>query len=310
MNDFISAALDCFGIESRRTVKEKGSYICHTPAGLVKLAKTYESPEAIRLAHTVKEHAAVKGFVYTDRYILGPEGLPYAQLGVDRYVASRISHGRELDLASPREVLDTVSQIARFHANARGLEAECPAAVSCEGTFTRGRDAVRQAVKHVNRQKQRSDFDILFIKNAPVFEERIDRALVQLAASPYLDMYAQALRGNHVTHNALKEEYILIADGTPFFTHFTAVNKNIQLYDLASFIRRYTAKNKKDSLPLPRLLEAYNKNSPLPDGSEAVIRAMLFYPAPFVRIVEQCYAKKRSWIPAGLLNRLEEILED
>ncbi|MCL2499068.1 MAG: hypothetical protein FWE90_01900 [Defluviitaleaceae bacterium] len=310
MNDLITAALACFGIESRNTVKEKGSFICRTTAGLIKLEKTAEPVANILLGHAVKEHVAAAGFIHTDRHFVTPEGLPYALLGVDRYIATRITQGRDIDLTSTNEVLDTLSQIARFHAAAQGLETECLIAPPNDEVFIRGREAVRQAVKQVNRQKQRSDFDILFIKNAPVYEEKIDQSLEQLVATPYTDIYAQAIERKHITHNAFKEEYIHISDGNAYFTHFTAAGKNTQLHDLASFIRRYQAKNGDSALPLSPLLDHYNKNNPLPVGSEAVIRAMLLYPAPFVKITEQYYAKKRSWIPAGLLNRLEEILEN
>jgi CotS family spore coat protein len=308
MSDFASAALACFGIESRRTVREKGSYICHTDSGWVRLSKTVENIRDILFAHSVKEYAADKGFGYTDRYFVGPEGLPYVQLGVDRYTATHIAPGRELDFSSQRDVLESVSQIARFHAAARGLPTDAPSFPHCGEAFARGRETLRQAVKQINRQKQRSDFDLLLIRNAPAYEEKINQALDRLNDSPYMDIHIHAVEYNHITHNALKEENIFICEDKTFLTRFTSASVNCQLFDLAVFVRRYFAKCKDNAFPLPRLLDTYNKNNPLPDGSEVVIQALLSYPAPFVKIVEQYHAKRRGWTPAGLFSRMEEVL--
>jgi CotS family spore coat protein len=309
MNDFISAALSCFGLKSFRTVKEKGAHICNTASGLIKLAKVTEPPQGVRLAHAVKEHVAEAGFLNTDRYFTGPDGLPYVHLGADLYTATYINDGGPLDFLSSGDVLTAVSYIAGFHAAARGVEAEWPTAPSREDIFNRGLETLRQALKQTNR-KQRSDFDILLIKNASAYEDRIIQAMEQLAATPYADMYTHAAKGNHICHNALKEESIFINGGEAYLTRFTSVERNTQINDLAFFIRRYFQHCEGDHLPVPRLLEAYEKSNPLPYGSEAALHALLLYPAPFIKIVEQYYARKRNWTPAGLMERMREILED
>jgi CotS family spore coat protein len=309
MGDIVSAALACFGLESRRTIKEKGAFICQTALGAVKLAKTNDPPELICFAHAVKEHAAQAGFVHTDRYITTEEGLPFAQLGIDRYIVSHFSTGRELDFSAPAEVIAAISHIARFHAVARGVVWGCPPADTQAALFRQGADALTQAVKQVRGQKQRSDFDVLLIKNTPLYQERIAESLAQLNTTLNTALYVQAIEENHICHNALKEEYLLVCNAHIRLTHFTAAAKDTQLNDLAAFIRRYALRGD-ISLPIPRILEEYNKNNPLPDGAEGILRALLLYPAPFVKIVKQYYSKKRSWTPAGLISRMEAVLAE
>ncbi|MCL2202681.1 MAG: hypothetical protein FWB88_01885 [Defluviitaleaceae bacterium] len=305
MVTMVSTALAFFGLESRRMIKDKGAFICHGEKGAVRLTKTEDPPHVIQLAHAVKEHLAQRGFTQTDRYIVAETGLPYVQLGIDRYTATRISGGREMDFASPSDVMEAISHMGRFHAAARGFTGEIPSADSHALIIRQGSDVIQQALKQIRRQKLRSDFDILLIKNAPCYEARMAQAAQTLSASPCAALYAQAMARNHICHNALKEEYIFIGEG--YFSHFTAVTQDIQLTDLAAFIRRY-ALGGDASLPLAHLLEAYNKNNPLPNGSEAVLRGLLNYPAPFIKIVKQYYSKKRSWTPAGLNNRMEAVL--
>jgi CotS family spore coat protein len=311
VSDYINGVLACFGLKSQRLTKEKGSYFCNTEMGFIKLAKTNETVQAIGFSHAVKEHVALSGFERTDRYILTPEGLPYVQMGLERYIATQITQGRELDFTSQEDVLNAVSLIADFHVAAKGIKAEGTKTLPLFEEYRQGKDLLKQVIKQINRQKQRSDFDITLIKNAPVYEERINQALSLLTAVSYNPMYTLAIKENHVTHNAIKEEYIRFPNkngGESFLYHFTQAKKNVQLYDVAVFIRRYTIKNRNHILPLPLLLETYNKNNPQPDGAEAVLRAMLLYPAFFMKIVEEYYTRKRNWIPGGLYKRLEEVL--
>jgi CotS family spore coat protein len=307
MGDIINSVLAYFGVESQNIVKEKGSYLCRTDRGMLKLEKTGETIEAINSAHALKEHAAKAGFKNTDRYITGPDGFPFAQFGVDRYLFTRMASGRELDFANPLQVITAVKMLACFHIAATGVEATFPASCSCEEIFCQGLEALSLAVKQTRRQKQLSDFDILLLKNAPAYEAQITQAINELSSTPYPTLYAQALEKNHLCHNALKEEYIFVDNDEAYLTHFTSATKDLQLCDLAAFIRRYALRGDA-SLSVHRLLEAYNKNNPLPNGSEAVLRAFLLYPAPFVKTVKQYYSKKRSWTPAGLILRMEAVL--
>jgi len=307
MSDIISGVLACFGLKSNRTTREKGYYICQTDRGTVKLSKTNETMETLLFTHGVKEHAAKNGFTYTDRYITGTGGTPLVQMGVDGYTLTRAVIGRELDYNCPEDVSAGMAQLARFHAAAQNFPEKGTITPPQYEVIKRGIENLSTAVKQIRKQKQRSDMDFTLLKHAPYYTEQAEQALEKLAASNYIHLYNQALSKNHITHNNIKEEHFIFTDTGLFITAFNKATCDIQLADIAAYLRRYALRGDA-SLSIAQLLAAYHQNNPLPEGAEAVVRGFLLYPAPFIKLVEQCYSKKRSWIPAGLSDRMAAVL--
>jgi CotS family spore coat protein len=293
MAEDFCAAWNYFGIDGRRAWKERGAQLCHTPAGRLRLAKTSDPPEVLRFAHGVKEHLAVSGFVCTDRYVTAPDGLPFAHIGTENYVLTHAPESRPIDFTNREETETAVRALARFHLAARGLDG--PKAIPQEEIFRRGASTIAAAVKQVRKQKQHSDFDILFMQNAARYEERIIHAQQLLHESAYATLPVQ------LCHHVLKDEHIKIADGTVYLTSFTGAAENTPLHDLSLFLRHLSVKN-----DASYILEAYDQINPLPNGAEDVLAAMECYPADFIKIIEQYYIKKRTWIPGALIKRLLE----
>jgi hypothetical protein len=255
MGDVVSAALACFGVEGRRAVKVKGHYVCQTAQGLLRLTKTTDPPETLHFVHTVKEALARNGFTQTDRCLTGPEGLPYAHLGAERFLLTRWAGGRETDFTSPEDATYVMAWLGRLHAAARGVPPNGGHALApCQSeNFRRGAGALDQAVKRIKRRGQLSDFDLLLVRNAPAYGQRIAAAAEGLEAAPYAEMRAHAVSEGRIRHNALKEEHITFApEGCVHFNHFSLASVGVQLNDVAAVIRRYALRGGKlrDLVPL------------------------------------------------------------
>jgi len=310
MEKLSPAVLEAFGLTSRRIKKEKGHYICESNKGLVKVNISNEPPKAISLQHSIKEYLYEKGFPWTDRFIPAKTLQPYILMGRDTYIATNYSpKHHETDFDNEHEALEAFKSLAHFHAAAGKIAMEIPLEISppLPELYTRQKNELTQAGKQARRSARLSDFDVAFIKHAPIYSETIDNALNGLSQTNYQKLHTQAIAKGSLCHNHLKEENLLASNAETYIVNFTHATVDLQLNDLASLIRRYAQKSSRN-LPIGRLLETYDKITPLPGAAADILYPQLIFPWAFMKIVNLYYSKKRNWTPNGLLSRMDTIL--
>lgn len=295
-----------------KAVKEKGRYICRTNTGYGKIFRTTESPRAIHKQYAMLEQLAANGFDQLDRIFLSAQGLPYISLGRETYVMTRHIPGRDIDLDNADDVKMVLQSLARFHKAARGLNFEpslapSPAPVLSD-TWKKHLAELKQFLKQINRSPKLSDFDLLFIKNAPFYLSQAAAAIDALETTDYEQQQRHAISRGFICHNELKEENLSIMDETCHIARITDATFDLQLTDLAGFIRRYARRSQKE-IPIHGLLEIYHDINPLDSAATTIVHAQLIYPVQFTKIIRQHYSKKRNWTPAAITSRINALLE-
>ena len=302
------AILEAFGAQ-RIIKKVKGYYICETQGGFAKLHISSDPTHTINLQHAIKEHLAAEGFPFTDRYHLTKAGQPFLLMGRDNYVMTMYPQPQhETDFSCEDEVLQMVKALALFHNAARNL-ALATAPVHLAATYTHMQSELAQATKQARRTPRLSDFDVAFIKHMQYYNEIIEQCISSLTTTSYARLLSEATAAGHLCHNAIKEENMPLTSEGVHIINFSQAANDLQLNDLAAFIRRYAQRSNK-AIPISRILEAYDHISPLPHGAVEILHTMLNFPWAFMKIVTQYYSKKRNWTPNGLLNRMDAILAE
>ena len=312
MEKLSPAVLEAFGLQSRGIKKEKGYYLCSISKeseGLVKVHSTSETPEAICLQHSIKEHIAA-GFPHTDRHRLTRAGEPYIIVGRETYIATATPPPQpETDLENEAHVLEIFRALARLHIASKIMPQKIPISPPLPETYTRQLSDLVQGGKQARRGPRMSDFDVLLIKHAPRATEIIQEAIERLEATNYSLLYTNAVSQGSLCHNALKEENIPVSQGTPYIVNFTQATTDLQLNDLAALIRRYAQRSSK-AIPITKLVDIYDSIHPLPHQAADILYAQLIFPWAFMKLVTQYYSKKRNWTPNGLINRMETVLTE
>jgi CotS family spore coat protein len=309
MDDMSGLALRGFGVKAQRVVKEKACFILVTGKGQRVLRRVAESPERLRFQFTVTEHLYASGFRAIERMYPGLDGEPFAQQEGGLYVMTDLLRYREFDFRSPEEFTGVLETVAALHTHLRGVD--FPGEI-----FREPGSLLETAAGHLRflqgvRKKihQLSDFDVLFLKNYAYYTEALQAAVAGLGAAGYEALARQAQAANMLCHKNLKEETVLLDPaGRPWLADFSQACVAPELSDLAALIQRH---GKKSAAPMAvaQALEIYNRRNPLPPGGEAVVRAMLRYPAKFIKTCQQYYSKKRSWAPGAMINCMRQIVE-
>jgi len=313
MSDIITALSTHFGLVGTRAVKERGCFLCETRAGTVKISKTFERHQAIHLRHRLLEYLEDAGFHWTDKLVLSTYGIPFVQLGRETYVMSQHVAGRDMDLDCPQDVILGVESIAHFHLAAKGFGGSASQGIDIAPPtteiFDKNYTFLTRTAKQMGKISRLSDFDIMFIKSAPQYIGYAQKSAQLLAQTGYNVLYAAALAQRHICHNALKEENFSVSGDRCYITNFSRATIDAQITDLASFLRRYARRSKRE-ISLSRLLEIYDRICPLPDSAMDIIYAVLVHPWQFVKIVRQYHNKKRGWTPVAIMSRMLSLLEE
>ena len=208
------------------------------------------------------------------------------------------------------DVSRITSCLAAFHKAARKIEEpNIYVTPPLTEVFAKQISLLKNNAKQLNRHTRLSDFDVLVLKNIEKYISLAEEAQQLLLKTAYLDLYKNAIENTHLCHSALKEETFILTDTTCYITRLENATINLQLTDLASILRRYARKSKRET-PLSTLLCAYTSICPLPTDGKKILYAMLLFPWSFIRNVTQYYSKKRIFVPAATTTRMAEILTE
>jgi len=298
-----------FGISG--IVKEKGYYKTTDDTKMIR--KTKDRKTQIWAKYQIVEHCSRTGFPWMEKYYLSKEGQPYVFADGEHYIMTDLIKYREVDLSDIPEFLKTVESLAYWHKCARGIQFNDKASlhkgysstplINIYETHGEALDIIR---KRIRKQSKLSDFDVLFVKNYPSYRERIHKAQQLLESTNYLRRCHHARQKNHVCHGGLKEDFLRFHNNQVYITKLDQAVADYQLNDLCALIRRREKKYK--DMERCQIINAYNKMTSFEPEEEIILEAMLLYPASFVKIVTEYYQKKRTWIPASMLNKMKEIL--
>jgi len=298
-----------FGLKGLKAKKERGYFVVVTPDGPVKIHKTSVGTAEIMRQFNLLKKLKHAGFPHTDYIIETPGGAPQLILGRDIFIMSRFIPGREIDFNEPADIKLALECLASFHKKSIGLGENKTQPLPLTEAYAKQSGLLSAAVKQVNKSPRMSDFDILLIKAAPKYAQFAGNAEAALAETNYLQLFTAAVNRGDICHNTLKEENFPIYNGTCHLINFSDVTVDIQLNDLAGFIRRYARRSNREIFA-SRLLEIYNQINPLPPQAEKIIYALLLYPWPFMKTITGYYSKKRVFTPAAVTSRMDEILAE
>ncbi len=319
MEDMSSFVLKGFGVKCRKIVKEKTYYICNTDKGIKVVKKSLDNSSRITFQHEIKESLYNKGFLYTDRFNLSVQNKPYVTFNDSIYTMTDLYDFKEISFEDNKQVENAVATVAKMHRSSEDIKYSCEPFYNDEDTvsvFKKSMLDFKATKKTIKGQKRLSDFDVIFLKNYEFYIDQISNSIALLEKTK-LDYYnKRSVERNIICHNLLKEENILLDGESVYIITFSQACIDYYLFDLVKLIGRYiknmvsTPQSLKGALPISEILNIYGKINPLTNEEIHILYALLSYPGKYLKLCEQCYSKKRSFIPGAIVNRLEEIINN
>jgi len=313
MEDLGFKILKEFGVRAQSCAKIKYSHICQVEDGVIATGKTNMPHEKILFAHAVKEHLFANDFEGVDRFLTTPQGVPYATIYGETYVASYYVQTRDANFSCADEFLSILKTVATMHFKLG--EVSLPKHPQLSNDKLLLEDYFAKKIKDLKKYKKLatgkgnlSNFDVLLVKNFQSILETSCAAIELLQQVDYMGILTSAK--SQVCHNSLKEETIRVDDsGQMRIVGFDNAAPGHALFDLSALIHRHFKKKSEKVLPLKAVLNTYTQTNPLNRAELALLEAVLIFPAKIYELCEKHYTKKRAWESAAMVDRLQREMD-
>lgn len=310
MEELIYKIVKQFNFKLKFFKKSKYMYICSTDKGIKVIKQTNIDCEKIIFLNDLKTHLCLNGFYHIDNYNITSSGLPYVNIDDAIYIMTDYNKdGEEYEFCDIFETRRVIETVARLHKATIGFDKSFKTKknVTILDVFEKKQKKLKDIKRFVNKQKNMSEFDFMFIKNFQYFYEKTQKSIEILKKYNYNDLNLNK-QCQMICHNNLKEENIIISKEI-FLINFENVAQKHYINDLAMFILRYIRKHGKEFLSLNEILDIYNKINPIENKYLPILYAILNFPERYIDICKSFYDKKRSFTPISIANQFENILK-
>lgn len=247
--------------------------------------------------------------------------------GAVSYFLSPFFQGREANYGDRRDVAATASLLAAVHRAAAGFRGPDYSGRIKWGNWPqmieeKGRELTTFG-QEVKAKREQDRFDRLFLRYLPLYEEDLQLAAAQFAASDYRALAAaERERGGFCHHDLAHHNFLLTAAG-PHLIDFDYAIADIRCHDIANFLLKIMKENNWDERLAVTALAVYDHENPLLPQEGAVIKAILRFPQDFWQVVfaryrehivhpTRCESKLQRWtrgyaLRRRALSRLDEL---
>ena len=309
--------LEQYDIKVKNTKKVRDAVLCDTDKGLFLIKEVRVSEKRLRLLEQLGKHIRKQGYENIDWILANKEnGLVVVSEEGIQYFLKKWFSGRECDIYKEKDILDAVENLTRVH---RVLRTFAPDESEDSFFMTKGEDLRQEYFRHNREMKKvrtfmrdrvgKGDFEIAFLKHFDAMYAQADRALEELKASNYENLYEASMKEGKMIHGDYNYHNVLMTYSGMATTNFEHVQMNLQVVDLYYFLRKVMEKHHWDVTLGDKILDCYQKYLPFKDGELSFISICLAYPEKFWKIANSYYRSRKVWIPAKNLEKLEMVIK-
>lgn len=300
-----------FNIVPLNIYKYRYYYVLSCANGSYSLSLARPRPAVINEIHRVKQCLSDYGIHNIDTYCTSVKGLPYYEEEGRIYVVTRFFGSNELDFMNDTQVSIALSDIGRVHKGLRLMGEEMLSAAGNTNSVLsmyRSKQKSLESISRLLKSKGKKYWDKERLTFFSSLIEKCRELTSQLEEMDY---------GHTATysHGALKEGNIIYKKGRTYIIDWDNMKYLSFIEDIAFFIGRYIRKNcfyaQKENMGymgLEEVLAKYTRYTSLSDYDYEVLRIVLQYPHRFVSTLEEFFSLSRSFVPTGIVNKLDEAL--
>lgn len=316
MNEKALQILEQYDLRVVRKFGGRGAIMLETEQGLKMLKEFSGSKRRLALEQILLERLETARICKADRVVKNRDG---ELVSVGEYevpwIVKNWPAGKECDTRSEEDLLRSMRLLGRIHREARGvwnLE-------EAEGARYQGEDRRVEFDKHnrelkrvqnfMRSKRKKGDFELLFLKHAERVMQDGRRVLNRLEESGYGGLLNRAREEEHICHGEYIHHNILINRQETTAVNFQRWEINVQVNDMAVFLRKIMEKQNWNEFLAGRMLEAYEQERPLSKEERIYLALCLSYPEKVWKLAHHYYHTNKAWIPEKSTEKLERFLE-
>lgn len=312
MYDNIIEIAKKFNIVPVSVYKCRYYYVLNCGNGAYSLSTARPKTNKINEIHRVKECLFDYGIHNIDTYCVTTEGLPYYEAEGKTYVVTRFFGSNELDFMNNTQVGVALNDIGRLHKGLRIMSEEMLSVASENNATINMYNSKAKTLERIRKlliQKGNKYWDK---ESLNIFRTIIEECLDITKCLEEMD-YGKI---STYCHCGLKEGNIIYKKGRTYIIDWDNMKYLNFIEDIAFFIRRYVRKNCYYSnnhgmsyMSFEEVLNKYSRFTNISAYEYELLKVVVKYPHRFVSTLEDFFKTSKNFVPSGVKNKLDEIVE-
>lgn len=292
----------------------RDGYVLETSSGNYFLRIPKISTDRIDFVYSAQKHLINNGFDKIDAYRLTSDtGLPWTIINETNYVLTPHIVGKDCIFENSKDLATASRLLASMHLAAKGFVPLSQTAYKTElGQMPLMFQHRLDELKRFRRIARKSSgrFDYAFLKVADYYCDLAENIIKQLNASPYGKLVSKANTEGCLCHRDFTGHTIVLTQNGDYIINFENCCVELELYDIANFLRRRMRKCDWDSIEAKYMFDHYNSIRQISNEEYYVLSLILQFPQKLWRVVNKYYNSKRSWCEKNCMEKLQEVLDE
>lgn len=303
------SVLESYGLVSENTYRGRGALLCQTQEGL-KMIRPYEgSAERLEQVYELLEHIKDAGHSPADQILRNKEG---SLITVDKegiaYIVKDWRDCRECDARSGSDAVKAVRALAAVHKDMYMKPQET--APDLTETYRRRNLQLNKIREFVRRQKQKNQFEYMFLEHVERYLQYGQEACLRLLDSEYENMRRKEIELGSVIHNGCTQHNFLMNRQEAIPVNYEHFIYDSHVADLAQLMRKVLEKHGWSCTLGMRLIDAYDSVHGISDAEYRHLLIRLSYPEKFWKLANFYYNNRKSFFPERNAEKLAKQMEN
>jgi CotS family spore coat protein len=252
-------------------------------------------PEALILAEALTESLMQNGFNWVTPIIHSKYGDLFIETEDKHiYYLTHWVKGKELQLGRWVHFEEAVAILSNLQARQGGYKGQALAfrdfSQSWPDWFSENLVELEECLALAGGKDQPSEFDYLFLAEAPKIIQQAQFSLELIVKSPYPDLAQQARSQGMICHGEfVGRNLIRNRRQEVYVTNFDLCRLDLRMYDLATLLKRGLPRYGWDFEIAFKLIKLYELKNPLYPGELDILLAYLNFPHRFCKVTQDYY---------------------
>jgi len=299
--------LEKYPLTVKSFAKGRECYLCDTSLGNLALREYRGSGERAAFLAEMLKHLKMSGLL-VEEIILSTEGeILVADEEERKFLLCENYHGAECDTKNREDMVAAVKVLARLHNASKTFVGEIPEVIRRNRSLLpalceKHNRELKQVKNYIRSKKKKNNFEMMFVGQCDVFMEKavtVTEAFKSVVCTEELYGFCH---GDYNQHSVIFAKRGIAIVGLERFTY------DLQIRDLANFVRKMMEKNNWDAELGMALIQAYSDIHELKKEEKEYLYLSLAYPEKFWKLANHYNSSPKSWLSERNIGKLEKVI--
>ena len=299
--------LEKYSLSVKSFSKGRECYLCDTNLGTFVLREYRGSKERAAFLAEMLRHLKANGLL-VEEILLSAEGEVLVEDEEERkFLLCENYHGAECDTKNKDDMVAAVKVLASLHNATKSFADEMPELVrrnqnSLLDLCEKHNREMKQVKNYIRSKKKKNSFEMLFVAQCDSFMQKaltVTDALRNVACPEELYGFCH---GDYNQHSIIFAKQGIAIVGLERFTY------DLQIRDLANFVRKMMEKNNWNAELGMALIQAYNDIHVMQEQEKQYLYFFLAYPEKFWKLANHYSNAHKPWLSERNVEKLEKVI--